>query len=315
MKSMIYILLLFQLFAQPTEARVIEKIYAVVNGEIITLTEIEDYHKRLKTGGFVNDLLFAEADVRKKAIKNRKYLIEKIIEEKIIDYEVKKNGFVVNADRINKEINTIAKSKGATRGQLKSALSRQGVDFVDYQDFIKKSLERKQLVEKEITSKIKISEQDIVSFYLSNKKGSSSQVYEYRLSHILLPAKEASKAQQIASQLQKNSDFSNQVRKHSTDSESKAKGGHFGVFKSGEMIASIEQAIANTDVGKTSGVVKTPMGLHIFKVTDKKLVKDPEIEKAKPRIFQVLFGKAFKEQLSFWLLQKRKEAIIQMNKS
>lgn len=315
MKTMIYLIFFFQLLVLPSQARVLEKIYAVVNGEIITLTEIDDYHRRLKTGGFVNDLLFAETEERKKAVKSRKYLIEKIIDEKIIDYEVKKNGFVVNADRINKEINTIAKSKGATRGQLKKALSRQGVDFSDYQDFIKKSLERKQLVEKEITSKIKISEQDIVSFYLSNKKGSSSQVYEYRLSHILFSPKEKSKAQDVAARLQKSGDFSNEVQKHSTDSESKSKGGHFGVFKSGEMISSIESAIANTDVGKTSSVVETPMGLHIFKVTDKKLVKDPEIEKAKPQIFQVLFAKAFKEQLSFWLLQKRKEAIIQMNKS
>ena len=52
-----------------------------------------------------------------------------------------------------------------------------------------------------------------------------------------------------------------------------------------------------------------------FKVLDKKLVKDPEIEKQKQSIYQKLFSREFKEQLSFWLIQKRKDAIIQINKS
>ena len=297
------------------QGKVLEKIYAVVNGEIITLTEITDYRKKLKNGGFVNDLLFAEPKVRQKAISDRKFLIGKLIDEKIIDFEVKKNGFVVTADRINKEIDTIASSKNITASDLKRIIKQQGIDYVEYQDFVKKSIERRQLIEKEITTKIKVSEQDIVSYYLSRSGSGSTQVYEYSISHILLPEGKKDLANKVAAEAKAKNNFPVLVKKHSVDDDSKNKDGAFGSFKTGDMLASIEKSIASLSIGETSEVVATPMGLHIFKLTDKKLIKDPAIEKQKQQIYQILFAQAFKEQLEFWLSQKRKEAIIQINKS
>lgn len=316
LKAIVSCFLLSQiLFTSTAHSRVLEKIYAVVNGEIITSTEIKDYQKKLKNGGFLNDLLFSDPKERKKAIDSRDYLLKLLVDEKIIDFEVKQNGFLVTQERVSKEISTIAKRQNLSVSQLKSTLKQQGVNFTEYQDFVKTSIERRQLVEKEITSKIKISEQDIVSYYLSKNKNSSSQVYEYNLSHIVLPKNKMSLAKELSKQLKKSENFSALVKKHSVDSDSKSKGGEFGKFKSGEMIASIETAIKNLNIGETSSVVQTPMGLHIFKITDKKLVKDPRIESQKEAIYQKLFAQEFKEQLSFWLLQKRKDAIIQINKS
>ncbi|NQZ20312.1 MAG: peptidylprolyl isomerase [Bdellovibrionales bacterium] len=218
-------------------------------------------------------------------------------------------------ERVSKEIGTIAKRQNMNVSQLKQTLVGQGVDFTEYQDFVKKSIERRQLVEKEITSKIKISEQDIVSYYLSQNKSSTSQVYEVDLSHILIPLGKKTLAQEVMNKLKSGASFEKLVKEYSTDGDSKNRGGAFGKFKSGEMIGSIEKSIQPLSIGDTSSVVKTPMGLHIFKVTDKKLVKDPRIQQAKQQIYQKLFADAFKEQLNFWLLQKRKDAIIQINKS
>ena len=183
LKAIVSCFLLSQiLFTSTAHSRVLEKIYAVVNGEIITSTEIKDYQKKLKNGGFLNDLLFSDPKERKKAIDSRDYLLKLLVDEKIIDFEVKQNGFLVTQERVSKEISTIAKRQNLSVSQLKSTLKQQGVNFTEYQDFVKTSIERRQLVEKEITSKIKISEQDIVSYYLSKNKNSSSQVYEYNFS-------------------------------------------------------------------------------------------------------------------------------------
>lgn len=297
------------------QTRVLEKVYGVVNGEIITLTEIKEYQKKLKTGGFLDDLLFSDPVVREKAAKDKDQLLKLLVDEKIIDYEVKKNGLLVTEERVSNEIGTIAKRQNLSVNQLKQTLRDQGVDYADYRDFVKKSVERRQLVEKEITSKIKISEQDIVSHYLSKTGSGKSQVFEFTIAHILLNPADKEKAKELSAKIKSGSFFDELVKKHSTDSDTKNKNGRFGTFKSGEMIASIENAIKELKIGDSSTVVKTPMGLHIFKVLDKKLVKDPEIEKQKQNIYQQLFAEAFKEQLNFWLIQKRKDAIIQINKS
>ncbi len=297
------------------QARILEKIHGVVNGETITLTEIKDYQKKLKEGGFLNDLLFSDPEVREKASKDKDYLLKLLVDEKIIDYEVKKNGLLVTEERVTKEISDIAQRQNMTTAQLKRTLQDQGVNFAEYRDFVKKSVERRQLVEKEITSKIKISEQDIVSHYLSKSKSGKTQVFEYNIAHILLKSSEKDKAKDLSAQLKSGKSFTDMVKAHSVDEDTKKDDGKFGTFKSGEMISSIEKAIADLKIGETSTVVKTPMGLHIFKVLDKKLVRDPAIEKQKQAIYQQIFAEAFKEQLDFWLVQKRKDAIIQINKS
>ena len=300
------------LFAQ---TKVLEKIEAVVNGEIITLTEISDVKMKLKTGGFLDDLLFGDPEVREKALQDPDYLLKLLIDEKILDFEVKHNGFLVTEERVDSEINTIAKRQNVSENELKRALTQQGVNFSDYRSFVKKSIERRQLVEKEITSKIKISEQDIVSQYLSQSSAGSHQVFEYSLSHILVSSTETEKANEILNKLKSGQPFENLVKEFSVDSSNKESGGTFGKFKTGEMIESIEKSIRPLKIGQYSEIVKTPMGLHIFKVLDKKLIEDPEIKKQEQIIYQKLFAKAFKEQFDFWLIQKRKDAIIQINKS
>lgn len=296
-----------------SHARLLEKIYAVVNGKTITLSEIKEYQDKLKSGGFLNDLLFSDPEVRQKALTDRDYLIKLLIDEKIIDFAIQENGFLVTEERVTKEISTIADRQNMSIKQLRETLEGQGVDYEDYRSFVKDGIERQQLVEKEITSKIKISEQDIVSHYLSNNKSSSSQIFEFHIAHILLQSSE--EAKEIQNKLKSGSNYETLVKEHSTDDDTKNTGGKFGKFKSGEMIASIEKAIEKLNIGETSVTVKTPMGYHIFKILDKKLVKDPAIERQKQQIYQKLMAEAFKEQLQFWLSQKRKDAIIQINKT
>lgn len=307
------IVLLLTTTCSYANAKVLEKIYAVVNGETITLTEIQGYQEKLKSGGFLNDLLFTSPETRAKAQKDRDFLLKLLIDEKIIDFEVKQNGFLVTDERALKEISSIAQRQNMTVGQLKQALGGQGIDFDEYKKFVKQSVERRQLVEKEITSKIKISEQDIISEYLSQKQGGTKHAFEYDLSHILFAVADRESALEVANNLKKGGDFNAMVERHSRDRDTRDKKGAFGQFVSGEMIGTIESAIQNLDIGQTSEVVETPMGLHIFKVVDKKLVKDPELEKNKQEIYQRLFSKEFQEQLQFWLLHKRKDAIIQIN--
>ncbi len=303
----------FNLVFFKVEAKVIEKIHAVVNGEIITLTEINDYQAKLKNGGFLNDLLFSDPVERDKAIKSRDYLLKLLIDEKIIDFEVKQNSLLVTDERVNKEISTIAQRQNMNMAQMKQALKDQGIDYDEYHTFVKQSIERRQLVEKEITSKIKISEQDIVSDYLAKSQSSKKRVFEFNLSHILFSVADQKLANEVSLAIKNGASFESYVKKHSRDDDSKDKDGVFGTFTSGEMISSIENSISNLEIGQSTSVVKTPMGLHIFKVMDKKLVKDPDLEKKKQDIYQQLFAKEFKEQLEFWLLQKRKDAIIQIN--
>jgi peptidyl-prolyl cis-trans isomerase SurA len=291
---------------------VIDRIYATVNDEVITNSDISAYQKQLKSRLLYEDLLFADEAAIEASIKDRKILVEKLINEKILDSEAKKLGINISDDRVQKEVD----GKGGEK-HLSSLLSQKNLTIKDYKSFLKKSLARREVINYYVGSKIKISDDDILDYYTSQNKGASSgQSFEYNLSHILFtPDSSTSKEQALSSAqealrlIAEGQSFSSVHSKYN----SKNKDDQFGVFKSGEMLPVIENSIVKLKSGETSQIVQSPLGFHIFRVNQKKIVNNPDFERKRQQIFQILFTKGYKEQLDYWLHQKRRAAVVKIN--
>ena len=122
---------------------------------------------------------------RKRLASDNKYLLEYLIDERTIDTEIKRQGIVSPIEQVESEIRNIARARGVDRNQLKMALKNEGVVYSDYQDFVKTSLQRQSLLQKEVTSKIKISDEDVNAYYVANYSSAKALVYEYTLAHIV----------------------------------------------------------------------------------------------------------------------------------
>lgn len=290
----------------------LDRIYATVNDEVITTSDIDSYQKQLKNRLLYEDLLFADEAAIESALKDRKLLVEKLINEKLLDSEAKKLGINVADDRVQKEI----ANKGGEK-HLSSLLSQKSLTIKDYRAFLKKSLARREVINYYVGSKIKISDDDILDFYSSQNKGpSSGQGFEYNLSHILFPVEGSqnkdlalTRAQEALKMLAEGQSFSSVHGKYNP----KSKDDSFGIFKSGEMLPVIENSIVKLKTGETSQIVQSPLGLHIFKLNQKKIVNNPDFEKRRQQIFQILFTKNYKEQLDYWIHQRRRAAVVKVN--
>ena len=305
---------LFGLFAQ---AKTVDKVVAIVNDQIITLSDTEKYKKKIQGGGLVDDALLRLRDTST-LLKDKNALLNQLIDERILDSEVKKKGLEVTIERVEQEIRNIAKNNNITRNQLKDALQAKGVTMSQYQDFIKTSLERQSLIEKEVSSKIRISDEDVSTYYLSKKGPSSSQVFEYSLAHILFnpanggDAGATARANAVLEKLKAGQSFEKLAEQFSED-KNFSKGGHLGSFKAGEMLKELDQAVKNVAVGEYTTPVKTKMGIHVVKVLKRTLVSDPRLEEEKEEIRRLLYGEAFKRQFKSWLSQRRDESFIRIN--
>lgn len=294
-----------------SHAEVVDRIYATVNDEIITDSDVAEYHKQLKSRLLYEDLLFPDEKSINDALDNRTVLIEKLIGEKIIDSEAKKLGINITEERVNKEI----QQKGGVK-HLTDLLSKKGLTIKDYKDFLIKSIARREVINYFVSSKIKVADDDIMDFYVSASKGQAAgQGFEYNLSHILIDprsSKTKGAAKDLALEARKNIEqgqsFSAVHRRFSS-----SKDDSFGTFKSGEMLPAIEAAITNLKTGESSSVVESPMGFHIFRLNSKRVVNNPDFEKRKQQIFQHLYTKSYSEQLTYWLGQKRRSAVVKIN--
>ena len=85
-----------------------------------------------------------------------------------------------------------------------------------------------------------------------------------------------------------------------------------GVFKSGEFLPEIENAINNLPVNTPSKVLQGPNGFHIVKLLEKKTVLDPNFLRVKESIKAELVQKNFERQLKNWFELKKLDAHVKI---
>jgi peptidyl-prolyl cis-trans isomerase SurA len=311
------ILILFTSIAALGET--VERIVAVVNDEIITSTDVEKYAARLKTGGLADDLLIPDEATKQALLKDREKLLQTMINAKVIDSEVKKQNLSVPIERVEQEIRKVAKNNGVSRDELKQALLERGIPFSDYQDFIKTGLERQSLVEKAIASRIKISEDDVMTAWAAKHGGTEEQAFEYTLAHIYLDSSKTGgakaarqRADEALAKLKSGTPWDREAADASED-PGYEQGGLLGVFKTGELHKDLEAAIVKLQPGEYTNVIPASGGFEIVKVVKKKIIPDPRTEKEREGIRQQLYEKAFKKQLHDWLEQLRTDAFVRIN--
>jgi len=305
------------LVALAASAKTVERVVAIVNDQVLLLSDVENFRKKLTTDGLVDDALVAMAD-KDRLIKDRQSLINFLIDEKVLDSEVKKRGLEITFERVEQEIRNILKNRHINRNQLKDVLAEKGASMADYQAFIKASLERQSLIEREVSSRIKISDEDIAGHYLRTKGPRLNQAYEYSLAHILfLPSNGGEKAARARATKAigkiKGGEAFERVAEQSSEDPNFSKDGFLGDFRTGEMTKEIEEGVRGLNIGDVSGPIKTRLGIHVVKVLKKKVTGDPELEDKKEQLRSVLFADAFKRQFRSWLDQRREEAFVRIN--
>ncbi len=309
------ILFIFPLGLSAVE--LIEKTLAIVNNEPILLSDLHQLVQRLSKSGMVDDLLLFDASTES-IKKDKAAQLQFLINEKIIDSEVKRHNLAVTMDRVDIEIREIAKRNNMSKEELIKTIQSQGINIADYQAFMKQRIERQSVVEQEVTSKIRLSDEDVLAFYTSDSKKTVNKINEYTLSHIFFspekggPQQALARAQEILSEIRAGKSFDSLLLKITEESNPSANG-FLGTFKSGEFSPDMEKAVRDLNIGEISDIVRSRTGFHIIKLTGKKLIADPEFEKNKDKFRGLLFEKVFKRQFKAWIDMKREDATIKIN--
>lgn len=312
-------LLVSFLFLVPwiSHAEIVERIVAIVNNEIILESDFKDLQHKLKTPAMIDESLLSDKgldDLKK----DRKVQLDYLINEKIMTSEIKRLNHNVTMERVDQEIRDMAKKNNVTVNDVLAAFKAQGISASEYQSFLKEKIEKQSLIESEIISKLRISDDDALAEYLKKNPENKSSVNEFTVAHIFFNPKKGGpdaaykRAQAVLDKLRMGENFETLAEQNSEDPNFTS-GGLLGTFKSGEFLNEVEDSIQNLNPGQTTGIVKSRMGFHIVKLLNKKLTLDPKFEREKEKIKAGLFEQNFKRQMKNWLLSKREEAFIRIN--
>ena len=299
-------------------AEIAERIVAIINNEIVLESDFKTLQHKLKTPAMIDEALLSSGKTVDDLKKERKAQLDYLINEKIMESEVKRLNHSVTMERVDQEIKDMAKKNNVSVNEILAAFKAQGISTSEYQAFLKSKIEKQSLIEAEVIAKLRISDDDALAEYLKKNPERRSTVNEFTVAHIFFNPKKGGpeaalkRAESALQKLSAGENFETLAEQNSEDPNFTS-GGLLGTFKSGEFLPEVETSIQNLNAGQTTGVVKSRMGFHVVKLLNKKLTSDPNFEKEKEKIKASLFEQNFKRQMKNWILSKREEAFIRIN--
>jgi peptidyl-prolyl cis-trans isomerase C len=247
-------------------------VLAKVNGTPITRAEVDRATKILTAQNRIPQNMDTET---------RKQTENAALDQLISAELVYQAGLKLEIKELDKQVADKAaqgKARFPSPAEYEAALKANDITDKEVLELIRKDVIIGNLMEKEIVSKIIISDADIKKFYDENQD-KFKQPESYHASHILIGVKpEATpdeklkareKAEAIRKRILAGEDFA-ALAKAESSCPSSTKGGDLGFFGKGEMVPAFENAAAALKPGEMSGVVETQFGYHIIKLVEKK---------------------------------------------
>ncbi len=254
--------------APQARAEIIEGVGAVVNGNIIMLSEIEE-----RAGSALPPAdATGELKVRRESM--LKHAADDLVQEKLVSAECKTQNLEPSSSEIDDAIDNVQKQNRIDRSTLESAIKAQGLTMPRYREMLNQQLCRMKVVEMKVRNRVSVSA-DEVKEALAQEGGAAAVAQELRLGDIFIAANSPDaeeRAKQAKIRLDQGVDFG--VVAKDAHSAFASTEGVLGWVKQGELAASLDQAAAKLANGGTSGVISTPQGFHILRVLDRRTSED-----------------------------------------
>ena len=301
-----------------TAAEVIDRIVAVVNEDIILLTElnerVEPYAQRIRRQAF--DL---ERE-REMIFQVRTEMLNRLVDEKLTDQEIRRLDIQVDEAQIDAAIEQIKNANSFTDEDLRGFLEREQMTMETYRSQIKEQILRTRLVNYQVKSKIVITDEDIRAYYDAHPENYGGKL-RYHLRNILMRVpdfatdaeKQAIHDQMAAlrSAIDEGASFADLARANS-QSPAAADGGDIGEFDKASLSPQIQAALEGLAPGQTTPVLDTDQGFQLFYLEAINRTEGKPLESVREEIRQKLFNEVVDKKFLSWLDDLRSRSHIKI---
>jgi peptidyl-prolyl cis-trans isomerase SurA len=309
---------IFPIRAAATDAAVVDRVVAVVNEDIITLYDLNQAMKPYEAN--IRALGYSPEKEHETLFKLRTDLINRIIDRKLTDQAVKKDNIEVSEKEIDAAIERIKESRALTDEDLRAGLAQQGLTMDEYRQNVKQQLLRNILVNREVKSKIVITEDEIKRYYDAHSEKYAGET-KYHIWSIFIRIPESAgdatkrlareRMEAVAAQLKQGQPFESLAAQKS-DSPLAPEGADLGLYRLDELSQQLQKPVKEMKAGDFSSILDTDMGYQIIYV--QKIIKTDakSLDDVKSEIQQTLYEEAIDNRFQAWLENLRKKSHIQI---
>jgi len=202
-----------------------------------------------------------------------------------------------------------------------AALAERQMTLDKLKSEIRQQLQAMKLVETEIKPTVAVTDADVTDYYVKNPD-KFQEPESVRASHIMIRTPDATdeaqkkkakaEAMAVLAELKKGGDFAALAKQHSQDAGSAANGGDLGFVPRGQTSPVFEQAAFALKPGQLSGVVETPAGFHIIKVSAHRDARTVPLQEVKPQLQEFLTQQQMQQKTEAFVSKLKAKARIEV---
>jgi peptidyl-prolyl cis-trans isomerase SurA len=304
--SSVTLAILFSLSLQGTASGsvVVDRVVAVVNDEVITLSDLQReealYNKR-------NEIK-----------QDSQYILEDMIDRKLQMAAAKRTGMDVTDKELSEAMDDVMKRNNMDTAKFSAAVGKEGLTLEQYKNELREQMTLSRLFNKFIRSGITIDEGEARSFYEKNIKAYTLPE-EIRLRQIFIPvpgkanseqaAAIKQKAQAVYERAKKGEDFEKLVGEVSKGVTA-AQDGDLGYIQRDQVIPAIAAAIKSLKTGEVTKPFLSAGGYNIILLEEVRTPVKP-YDKVREELMTMLYQQKMEHTYRSWLQTLRGESNIE----
>jgi len=296
------IFLLCSMQRTATASVVVDRVVAVVNNEIITLSDLQ-----------------REATLKKTVVKSdERMLLEDMIDRKLQMAAAKRAGMDVTDKELADAVADILKRNSFDIKQFEVALEKDGLTLEQYKIELREQMTLSRMFNKYIRAGIAVDEAEVRTYYDRNIK-LYTLPEEIRLRQIFFPIPDKStsqenadikeKAQQVFARAKRGENFTSLVREFSQGATA-SQDGDLGFTQRGSLLPEMEAAAQILKQGDISTPFLCAGGYNIIRLEEVRMLVRP-YEKAKDEIMNMLYQQKVENTYRSWLQSLRSDSNIE----
>ena len=214
-----------------------EETWAKVNGRKISRAEVEKYYRNQTQGS-------PQQPSEEQALSLKLSILKELIDNEILMQRAEKLGLLATDEEVDSKLNEI--KAPYTKEEFDKRMQERNITLDDFKRDLRRSITIEKVLNKEITSKINISDSDISSYYNEHKAEFNLIEPQYHLAQILVTpapnpqvrnlkndkaqndADAKKKIQMLENRLDSGEDFATVAMNYSEQTETSANGGDLG---------------------------------------------------------------------------------------
>lgn len=295
-------------------AEVVERIVAKVNGQIITLTELnEELDVAMQQLGPAQ----TEEEQRRREEELPAMVLDTIIGNMLVLQVAEDRGLRVPTRFFEEwKQNLMTEMSITDEAEFERQVRLQGTSPDQLQERFEESLLLQEVRRMEVDSKVSVSEPEIEERYRNNLSD-YTRPPRVRLREIVVrfdatnEVEQEQKARRLLQDINQGADFAEVARLHS-ESGSRDAGGDLGYFNEGELTEALSSAAFALGPGEVSEIIRLDTAFYIIRVEEKDEAATQVLDEVRNEVADSIFQEKLNEQMERFVKQLRERAKIEI---